>query len=86
MKNKFQLLGITSLFVAAKIEVNPFLRYYPSLFMALQEIYPPRLMDFSYVTDNTFSEDDILNMELDLMNVRQRRRMGIDEMVLIFRH
>ncbi|CAF4360096.1 unnamed protein product [Rotaria sp. Silwood2] len=51
-KNKFQLLGITSLFVAAKIE----------------EIYPPRLSDFSYVTDNTCSEEDILDMELDLMN------------------
>ncbi|CAF0720156.1 unnamed protein product [Adineta steineri] len=52
-KNKFQLLGITSLFVAAKLE----------------EIYPPRLSDFSYVTDNTCSEDDILDMELDLMNI-----------------
>ncbi|CAF0928783.1 unnamed protein product [Rotaria sordida] len=51
-KNKFQLLGITSLFVAAKIE----------------EIYPPRLSDFSYITDNTCSEEDILDMELDLMN------------------
>ncbi|UJR28985.1 hypothetical protein I4U23_010203 [Adineta vaga] len=51
-KNKFQLLGITALFVAAKIE----------------EIYPPRLSDFSYVTDNTCCEEDILEMELDLMN------------------
>jgi len=51
-KNKFQLLGITSLFVASKIE----------------EIYPPRLSDFAYVTDNTCSEEDILDMELDLMN------------------
>ncbi|CAF1111079.1 unnamed protein product [Rotaria sp. Silwood1] len=53
LKNKFQLLGITSLFVAAKIE----------------EIYPPRLSDFAYVTDNTCSEEDILDMELDLMNI-----------------
>ncbi|CAF2086819.1 unnamed protein product [Rotaria magnacalcarata] len=52
LKNKFQLLGITSLFVAAKIE----------------EIYPPRLSDFAYVTDNTCSEEDILDMEIDLMN------------------
>ncbi|CAF0938515.1 unnamed protein product [Adineta ricciae] len=51
-KSKFQLLGITALFVAAKIE----------------EIYPPRLSDFSYVTDNTCAEEDILEMELELMN------------------
>jgi cyclin E len=37
-----------------------------------KEIYPPRLSDFAYVTDNTCSEEDILDMELDLMNVRKR--------------
>lgn len=52
-KQKFQLLGITSLFVASKIE----------------EIYPPRLCDFTYVTDNACSEQEILEMELDLMNI-----------------
>lgn len=51
-KGKFQLLGIAALFVAAKIE----------------EIYPPHLADFAYVTDETCTEDDILQMEIQLMN------------------
>lgn len=53
-KNKFQLLGITALFVAAKIE----------------EIYPPHLADFAYVTDETCLEENILQMEIELMNVK----------------
>lgn len=88
LKNKFQLLGITSLFIAAKIEVKDISEPFPSLLSTLQEIYPPRLTDFSYVTDGTYSEEDILNMELDLMNVRRRgmcsdhsKRWG-----LFFRH
>lgn len=51
-KAKLQLLGITSLFIAAKIE----------------EIYPPRISEFAYVTDKAYSESDILDMELDVMN------------------
>jgi len=51
-KAKLQLLGITSLFIAAKIE----------------EIYPPRISEFAYVTDKAYYEGDILDMELDIMN------------------
>lgn len=51
-KSKLQLLGITSLFIAAKIE----------------EIYPPRIAEFAYVTDKAYYEGDILEMELDIMN------------------
>ena len=40
--------GISCLFIAAKIE----------------EIYPPKLRDFSNVTDGACDEDDILAMEL----------------------
>ncbi|CAF0823763.1 unnamed protein product [Didymodactylos carnosus] len=50
-KHKLQLLGTTALFAAAKIE----------------EIYPPRIADFAYVTDQACSEDDILDFEIDLM-------------------
>lgn len=53
IKTKLQLLGITSLFIAAKIE----------------EIYPPRISEFAYVTDKAYSELDILEMELDIMKV-----------------
>ncbi|UJR20666.1 hypothetical protein I4U23_023787 [Adineta vaga] len=52
-KTKLQLLGITALFIAAKIE----------------EIYPPRISEFAYVTDKAYDEHDILDMELDVMNV-----------------
>merc|ERR1712002_133249 len=47
-KNRLQLIGVTCLFIAAKIE----------------EIYPPKLQEFAYVTDGACSEDDILTMEL----------------------
>ncbi|CAF3367548.1 unnamed protein product [Rotaria socialis] len=51
-KAKLQLLGITALFIAAKIE----------------EIYPPRISEFAYVTDKAYYEGDILDMELDILN------------------
>ncbi len=44
----FESLGVTCLFIAAKIE----------------EIYPPKLQEFSYVTDGACSEEEILQMEL----------------------
>ncbi|CAF1162279.1 unnamed protein product [Didymodactylos carnosus] len=50
-KHKLQLLGTTSLFAAAKIE----------------EIYPQRIGEFAYVTDKACSEDDILDLEIDLL-------------------
>lgn len=28
-----------------------------------QEIYPPEVKDFVYITDNAYTKDDILNME-----------------------
>ena len=50
--NKFKcdivILGVTCLFIAAKIE----------------EIYPPKLQEFAFVTDGACSEDEIIQMEL----------------------
>ncbi|ODM95409.1 G1/S-specific cyclin-E1 [Orchesella cincta] len=48
LKNHLQLIGITCLFIAAKME----------------EIYPPKLKTFAYVTDGACSENEILDMEL----------------------
>ena len=42
------VLGVTCLFIAAKIE----------------EIYPPKLQEFAFVTDGACSEDEIIQMEL----------------------
>ncbi|XP_069463179.1 G1/S-specific cyclin-E1 [Ambystoma mexicanum] len=51
VKTRLQLIGISALFIAAKLE----------------EIYPPKLYQFAYVTDGACTEDDILKMELIVM-------------------
>nr|BAH97193.1 cyclin E [Patiria pectinifera] len=52
-KTKLQLIGITALFIAAKLE----------------EIYPPKLAEFAYVTDGASSEQEILDQELVMLKV-----------------
>ncbi|XP_059475401.1 G1/S-specific cyclin-E1 [Neocloeon triangulifer] len=47
-KNELQLLGITCLFVASKVE----------------EIYPPKVSEFAYVTDGACTEQSILDHEV----------------------
>ncbi|XP_046295320.1 G1/S-specific cyclin-E1-like [Marmota monax] len=51
VKTLLQLIGISSLFIAAKLE----------------EIYPPKLHQFAYVRDGACSGDEILTMELVIM-------------------
>ncbi|XP_066493706.1 G1/S-specific cyclin-E1 isoform X2 [Tiliqua scincoides] len=51
VKTLLQLIGISSLFIAAKLE----------------EIYPPKLHQFAYVTDGACTEEEILGMELIIM-------------------
>ncbi|XP_056134895.1 G1/S-specific cyclin-E1 [Lampris incognitus] len=50
-KSTLQLIGITCLFIAAKVE----------------EMYPPKVHQFAYVTDEACTEDEILSMELIIM-------------------
>ncbi|XP_055908344.1 G1/S-specific cyclin-E isoform X2 [Eupeodes corollae] len=50
-KTHLQLIGITCLFIAAKVE----------------EIYPPKIAEFAYVTDGACLEEDILQHELILL-------------------
>lgn len=50
-RNKLQLVGITAMFIACKYE----------------EIYPPELKDHVYITDQTYSKEDIINMELNIL-------------------
>ena len=45
------LAGVSCLFIAAKIE----------------EIYPPKLQEFAFVTDGACSEDEIVQMELVIL-------------------
>lgn len=51
-KNKFQLFGVTCLFIAAKFE----------------EIYPPSLSDFVYVCADTYTSEMVLEMEGAILN------------------
>ena len=46
-RRKLQLVGITCMLVAAKYE----------------EIYAPQIEDFCYITDNTYTRDEVLAME-----------------------
>ncbi|XP_060099466.1 G1/S-specific cyclin-E2 isoform X4 [Heteronotia binoei] len=50
-KTMLQLIGITTLFIASKLE----------------EIYAPKLQEFAYVTDGACSEEDIIRMELIIL-------------------
>ena len=50
-KQQLQLLGITCLFIAAKIE----------------EIYPPKMSEFAYVTDGACNESEITTKELTIL-------------------
>lgn len=52
-KTQLQLLGVTCLFVAAKME----------------EIYPPKLSEFSYVCDGACTDQQILQCEVVLLKV-----------------
>ncbi|XP_006802406.1 G1/S-specific cyclin-E1 [Neolamprologus brichardi] len=51
LKSTLQLIGITCLFIAAKVE----------------EMYPPKVHQFAYVTDEACTEDEILSMEIIIM-------------------
>ncbi|XP_050364357.1 G2/mitotic-specific cyclin C13-1-like [Argentina anserina] len=46
-KNKLQLLGVACMFIASKYE----------------EICPPRVEEFCYITDNTYKIEEVLEME-----------------------
>jgi len=51
-RGKLQLLGITSLLIASKYE----------------EIYVPTICDMVYIADNTYTKDEILWLELNILN------------------
>lgn len=51
-KTQVQLVGVTCLFLASKLE----------------EVYPPRVCEFAYVCDGACGPEDILNCELLILN------------------
>lgn len=50
-RGKLQLLGVSAMFIASKYE----------------EIYPPSLKDFVYLTDNAYKKEDVLRMENEIL-------------------
>lgn len=52
-KNQLQLLGITCLFIAAKVE----------------EIYPPKLQELAYVTDGACTDQEMILKEMAVLKV-----------------
>ncbi|KAL4713893.1 hypothetical protein ACJJTC_015547 [Scirpophaga incertulas] len=52
-KTRLQLIGITCLFIAAKVE----------------EVYPPKIGEFAYVTDGACTTEEILEHELLILQV-----------------
>ena len=50
-RQKLQLVGVTAMLIACKYE----------------EIYPPIVKDFVYITDNAYTKEDILQMESKIL-------------------
>lgn len=50
-RQRLQLLGVTAMWIACKYE----------------EIYAPELKDFVYITDNAYSQKDILDLEYEVL-------------------
>merc|ERR1719277_306800 len=51
-RKRLQLLGVVAMQIAAKFE----------------EIHPPKVSDFAYITDHTYTEREIHNMEATVLN------------------
>lgn len=52
-KSRLQLVGVTALFIASKYE----------------EIYPPELKDFVYITDRAYTKQDLIQMEYHILSI-----------------
>jgi hypothetical protein len=50
-RSRLQLIGVAALLIASKFE----------------EIYPPEIQDFKHMTDDSYSRQDIVNMEADIL-------------------
>ncbi|EME30308.1 Cyclin-B2-4 [Galdieria sulphuraria] len=52
-RQKLQLVGVTAMLIASKYE----------------EIYPPEVRDFEYITDKAYNKEEILSMEAIMLNI-----------------
>lgn len=51
-RHNLQLVGVTCMFIASKYE----------------DIYPPPVLDFVYITDNAYSVEQIIQMEFSVLS------------------
>ena len=51
-RSKYQLLGVSAMLIASKYE----------------DIYPPEIKDFVYITDYAYTRDEVKEMESDILN------------------
>lgn len=51
LRGKLQLVGVAALFIACKFE----------------EVYPPEVRDFVYITDNAYNREQVLKMETSIL-------------------
>lgn len=59
----YQLLGVTSLFVACKLEVSNIAF---TILMNIQEIYYPKVSEFADITDGKCTSNDLFEMEIKI--------------------
>ena len=52
-RRKLQLVGISAMLISSKYE----------------EIYPPEIKDFTYITDRAYSKEDVLQMESQVLGI-----------------
>jgi len=50
-RTKYQLLGVSSMFIAGKYN----------------DIYPPQSKDYSYITDDAFTKKEVIEMEMEIL-------------------
>merc|ERR1719473_1289863 len=50
-RQQLQLVGVTGMLIAAKFE----------------EIYPPHVKDFVYITDRAYTHQEVINMEISML-------------------
>lgn len=53
LRTKLQLVGATAMYIASKFE----------------EILPPELADFTYITDDTYTKTQIVRMERHILKI-----------------
>ena len=68
-KHSLQLLGISAMLIASKYE----------------DIYPPTISDFVYMTADTYSEENVKESERDILNTLEYRLGETSSLVFLRR-